>query len=218
MTVGMDELQEGVGICTPSHMLVLRTAPEARELGAMPDVISGGLNAVHHANRQGASDERIAAALPGLRIVRGRAVPGSEIVLFGPAIALDRFRGLEGIDRLFRRGMVEPESIQDAYCEAGELGTAFVRNRQAAKRSPGALRRAKARAERRGKAFPEEVPAKAPDPSILALHYGPTVVHLRTLQAQVPAGPLMIGTFGFSQASTPAALPILLDGVNPLGD
>ena len=217
MTVLAEELESGAGTCTPTHMLVLRTAAEARELGAVPDVIVGALNAVHYANRHGAPDDRIAVALPGLRLARGRAVPGAEVVSFGSAEALERLRDLEGIDRLLRRGAIDGTDIEEAWGDIGEPGTAFVRDRRAARRSPGAVRRARARAERRGKPFPEAPRTETPNPSILALHYGSTVVHLRTEAASVVADPIQIGTFGFSPASAPAALPILLDGADPHG-
>lgn len=212
-----EDLQSGAGACTPTHMLALRTAAVARELGAAPDVIAGALNAVHHANRHGDPDDRIAVALPGLRLARGRALPGAEVVSFGSAAALERLRDLEGVDRLLRRGMIDAVDIEEAWGDPGEPGTAFVRDRRAARRSPGAVRRARARAERRGKPFSEAARTEAPDPSILALHYGSTVVHLRTETASIGAGPIQIGTFGFSPASAPAALPILLDGADPLG-
>ena len=217
MTVLAENPQSGAGACTPTHTLVLRTAVAARELGAAPDVIIGALNAVHHANRHSAPDDRIAVALPGLRLARGRAVPGAEMVSFGSAVALERLRSLEGVDRLLRRGMIDAAGIEEAWGDPGEPGTAFVRDRRVARCSPGAVRRARARAERRGKPFPEAARIEAPDPSILALHYGSTVVHLRTEMASVGAGPIQIGTFGFSLASAPGALPILLDGADPLG-
>lgn len=200
----------------PTHMLVLRTAVPALELGAAPDVIMGALNAVHHVNRHGGPDDRIAVALPGLRRARGRHLPGVELVAFGTKAALDRLWKIEGVDRLRRRGMIAAAEIEEAWGDPGEPGTAFVRDRQAARRSPGAVRRARERAERRGVPFPEEVRHEAPGG--LALHYGDAVVHVRAIAATVRAEPIRIGTYGFSPMSEPAALPITLDGADILGD
>jgi len=179
------------------------------DLGALADVVCAALNAVHHANRRGPPDDRIAVALPQLHVCRGRARPGSEIVLFGAQSALDRCIALEGIQRLSRRGMVRDLDIMEAFSPPNARGTAYVRDRQADRRSPGALRRARARAERRGVARPDAVAAQPPSPALLALYFGSAVVHVRAVELEMTAEPLMIGTYGFSAMGSPAVLPIL---------
>lgn len=216
MTTFSTQLQTGAGLCTPTHMLVLRTAAPALELGAAPDVIMGVLNAVHHVNRHGGPDDRIAIALPGLRRGRGRHLPGVEVIVFGSLAALDRLRKTEGVDRLRRRGMMTLTELAEAVGDPRAPGTAFVRDRRAGRRSPGAVRRARARAERRGLPFPEQVRHEMP--AGLALHYGNVVVHVRAVAGQVSADPVWIGTYGFSPVSAPAVLPITLCNADIRGE
>jgi hypothetical protein len=207
----MTTLETGTGICFPSHQLSIRPVPAVIELGALPDLIHTTLNAVHHANRHGAADDRIAVALPDMHVQRGVARPGSEVVLFGTQAVLDRCLALQGIQLLARRGMVRDLEIVDVFGQTGERGTAYIRDRQAARRSPGAVRRAQARAERRGVQFSNEIETKPASQAILALHFGSAVVHIREIEAEVAEGPLPIGTYGFSSIGAPAVLPILPD-------
>jgi hypothetical protein len=207
----MTTLQTGIGLCHPTHQLSIRPVPAVIELGALPDFIHTALNAAHHANRHGALDDRIAVALPGMHVQRGVARPGSEVVLFGSQVALDRYLALEGIERLARRGMVRDLDIVEAFGQAGGRGTAYIRSRQAARRSPGAVRRARARAERRGIAMPEAIETRPVSQAVLALHFGSAVVHVCEIEAEILDGPLSIGTYGFSLVGAPAVLPILPD-------
>lgn len=206
----MIPLSTGAGRCIPTHQLSIRPVSAVIELGALADVIHTALNAAHHTNRQGAPDDRIAVALPGLHVRRG-AQPGQEVVLFGSAAALSGFVGLDGVQTLFRRRMVKPLVVTEAYPVSGEFGTAFVRDRQVARRSPGAMRRARERAARRGIQMPSDIETRRPDPALLALHFGSAVVHVRALTAVLSDQPLLVSTYGFSSPETPAVLPILPD-------
>lgn len=207
----MTTLETGAGLCHPTHQLSIRPTRAVIELGALADVIHTALNAVHHANRHGAPDDRIAVALPGMHVRRGVARPGSEVVLFGSQASLDLYLTLEGMQRLLRRGMVHGLEIMDAFGQPSERGTAYIRDRQAARRSPGAVRRARARAERRGVKTSDVIETRQASPAILALHYGSAVVHVREIEAEIPEGPLSIGTYGFSSPNVPGVLPILPD-------
>lgn len=207
----MTTLETGTGFCFPTHQLSIRPVSAVIELGALPDIIHTALNAVHHANRHGAPNDRIAVALPDMHVQRGVARSGSEIVLFGSQAALDRYLALEGVQRLARRAMLTDPEVLESMGQPGERGTAYIRDRQAARRSPGAVRRARGRAERRGVQFSDEIETKSASHAILALHFGSAVVHVREIEAEVPDGPLSIGTYGFSSISAPAVLPILPD-------
>lgn len=207
----MSTLNIGPGLCQPTHQLSVRPVQAVIELGALADVIHSALNVVHHANRHGAQDDRIAVALPGLHVRRGIARPGSEVVLFGSQSVLDRCRSLEGLQRLARRGMVRDLDVMEVFGQPDEPGTAYVRDRQVARRSPGAVRRAQARAKRRGIQMPDVMASQPAIQSILALNYGSAVVHVRAVELKTSTGPLSIGTYGFSAAGTPAVLPILPD-------
>lgn len=204
----MDELEAGAGLCSATFVLSVRPTRAVVELGALGDVIHAVLNAAHHTNRHGPSDDRIAVALPEMHVLRGRARPGQEVVLFGTEAAFARFAALDGIETLRRRGMIAPLEVFPVGASPGESGTAFVRDRAAARRSPGALRRAAARAVRRGGAPREFSDVQEADRSVLALHYGPAVVHVRALEARVAAEPLVVNTYGFSSVQCPAVLPI----------
>ncbi|MGE0290394.1 MAG: hypothetical protein AB7I42_29355 [Bradyrhizobium sp.] len=207
----MTTLETGAGLCCPTHQLSIRPVPAVIKLGALPDLIHTALNAAHHVNRQGAPNDRVAVALPGMHLHRGVARPGTEVVLFGSQAALERYLLLDGIRRLASRGMLRDFEVVESMCQPGERGTAYVRDRQAAKRSPGAVRRARARAERRGISMPDTIETRQVTRAILALHFGSAVVHVREIEAEITNGPLSIGTYGFSSISAPAVLPILSD-------
>lgn len=207
----MDLLQSGMGLCRPEAQLSIRATRPVVELGAVADVVHGVLNAVHHANRHDTKGNRIAVALPGLHVHRGRSSPGHEVVLFGSEAALRGLIELDGMRKLVRRAMIARLEIDEAWLEPGGVGTAFVRDRATARRTPGALRRARERALRRGISMPEHTPSAPPDPTILALNYGTAVVHVRALEGVVTEAPLPIGTYGFAPSSRPAFLPVRLD-------
>lgn len=203
----------GPGLCQPTHQLAIRPMQAVIELGAVADVLHTALNAAHHANRHGKPDDRIAVALPGLHVRRGVAQPGHEVVLFGSQAALDACLKLDGVQTLVRRAMIKPLEAAEAFCNPGEQGTAYVRDRQAARRSPGAIRRAQERAARRGLQMPQDIETRQADPALLALHFGSAVVHLREIEAETSSEPLLVGTYGFSSPMAPAVLPILPDRV-----
>lgn len=206
----MTALQEGAGLCRPEAMVSIRPVRAVVELGAVADVMRAALNAVHHANRHGEPDDRLAVALPGLHGRRGRMCPGLEVVVFGSPAALGRLLDLEGIHRLTRRGMVETVETVEVEPMAGDPGTAFLRDRTAARPGPSAAKRLARRAAERGETRPEWI-AGQPDPTALALHYGSTVVHVRVVETVVADTPLIVGTYGFSARARPAVLPIRLD-------
>lgn len=201
----------GPGRCQPTHQLAIRPMQAVIELGAVADVLHAALNAAHHANRHGEPDDRIAVALPGLHVRRGVARPGHEVVLFGSKAVLDVYLKLDGIQTLVRRAMIKPLEVAEAFYNPGEPGTAYVRDRQAARRSPGAIRRARERAARRGIQMSQDIETCRADPALQALHFGSAVVHVREIEAEVSSEPLLVSTYGFSSPTAPAALPILPD-------
>jgi hypothetical protein len=205
----MTNLNTGTGRCRPTHQLSIRPVQAVIELGALADVIHTALNAVHHANRHDDPDSRIAVALPDMHVHRGIARPGHEVVLFGSDAALAAYLELDGAKRLVRRGMVKNLEVNESIGNPGERGTAYVRDRQAAKRSPGAIRRARARAARRGIELPDEIETRRPDPRRLALHFGSAVVHVCEIETKIGDQPLIVGTYGFSLTGAPAVLPIV---------
>ena len=205
----MTKLNTGAGRCQPTHQLSVRPVQAVIELGALADVIHTALNAAHHANRHGDPDNKIAVALPDMHIHRGLARPGREVVLFGSNAALEAYIELDGVSRLVRRGMVKGLEVNEAYSDPGGRGTAYLRDRQAAKRSPGAVRRARERAARRGVKLPDELETRRPDPALLPLRYGSAVVHVREIEASIGDQPLLVSTYGLSSATAPAVLPIV---------
>lgn len=207
----MSGLSAGAGLCPVSAQLSLRATKAVVELGALADVVQVTLNAVHHANRHGCDDDRIAVAFPGLHLHRRTARSGQEIVLFGSEQALQRYIAIEGVQSLVRRGMVAELDIAAASLEAGTPGTAYLRDRAAERRSPGAVRRALARAARRGKPMFQDIEVRETDLRLLALRYGDVVIHIREQAAQMTGAPLLVGTYGFSSSTAPAVLPILPD-------
>lgn len=207
----MCEPVSGKGRCRAEAQLSIRASCAAVELGALSDVIHAVLNAAHHANRHGDPDDMLAVALPDLHLHRSLARPGREVVLFGSEASLRRFLDLDGVRLLVRRGMVAPLDLIEAWPEAGTLGTAYMRDRSVARRSKGALRRARARAERRGVDVSHSIEVRPPDPAILALHYGSAVIHVREKEAFATEAALLVSTYGFSSPEAPAVLPIRSD-------
>lgn len=207
----MTPLNAGRGLCQPTHQLSIRPVQAVLELGAVRDVIHTALNAAHHANRHGDPGQWIAVGLPGLHVRRGAAHPGHKVVLFGSEAALNAYQKLEGVQTLMRRVMVRPLELTEAYASVGEIGTAYVRDRAAARLSPGAVRRAQERAARRGIVLSDKFRPRPPSATILALNFGSAVVHVRSIEAKIGTEPLYISTYGFSSPEAPAVLPIQAD-------
>lgn len=207
----MSDLSSGAGLCPATSQLSLRASKPAIELGAVVDVIHIALNTIHHANRHGRIDDRIAVALPGFHLQRGAACPGHEVVAFGSEEALLRLCALEGVQKLLRRGMIAEPDLAEVFRVSQLPGTAWLRDRREERRSPGAVRRALARAARRGKPMFQDVETRETDAGLLSLRYGDAKVNVRVVEGDVTDAPLMVGTYGFSSGLTPAVLPIRLD-------
>jgi len=203
-----DHLNVGKGRCHGTAQLLLKPIKAVIELGAAPDFMQKVLNAVHHANRQGAPDDFIAVALPTIRNRRDAIIQGTEVELFGSPASLSAFMCLEGVLSLKNRGMVEYLEVMEVFAGSGDLGAAYVRDRACEKHTAGWIRRSKARAERRGTALGKPVKLRADDTSVLMLTYGETVLHVREVLAAMSDAPLMVSTYGFSYAGEPAVLPV----------
>jgi hypothetical protein len=203
-----DHLNVGKGRCHGTAQLLLKPVKAVIELGAAPDFMQKVLNAVHHANRQGAPDDFIAVALPTIRKGRYALIQGTEVELFGSPASLSAFMGLEGVLSLKHRGMVECLEVMEVLAGLGDLGAAYVRDRACEKHTAGWIRRSKARAERRGKTLGKSIKLRADDTSALMLTYGETVVHVREVLDVMSDTPLMVSTYGFSYAGDPAVLPV----------
>lgn len=213
-----DRLNVGKGRCHGTAQLLLKPVKAVIELGAAPDFMQKVLNAVHHANRQGAPDDFIAVALPTIRKGRDALIQGTEVELFGSPASLLAFMGLEGVISLKNRGMVDNLEVTEVFSEPGEPGAAYVRDRACEKHTAGWIRRSKARAERRGKALGKPVKTRADDTSALMLTYGETVLHVREVVAAISDAPLMVNTYGFSYAGEPAVLPVVPENSAGLSD
>ena len=204
-------LNEGQGRCQGTARLVIKPVQAVIELGAGPDFLSRTLNAIHHANRHGPARDFIAVALPQMRMGRNRMLPGHEIEVIGSKTSLTTLLGLEGIVSLKRRGMLADTEIEKLAVEPGMPGVAYIRDRTSEKHTLGWIRRSQARAARRGQPVGKPIKAKGNDSSVLALHYGRVILHVRAQTGNVSDIPLMVGTYGFSRASTPAVLPVIAD-------
>lgn len=202
------ELNNGKGRCQCTARLLIEPVQAVIELGAGQDVMAKALNAVHHANRHGSVDDFIAVALPGMKMGRNCMQPGPEIELFGSDASLTSLLALEGPASLVRRGMIGTPEIEEAFMDPGMPGAAYVRDRSCEKRTPGWIRRSKARAARRGKPVGRAVSVRGNDLSALALHYGDAVVHVRQVRADISDAPVYVSTYGFSGNDAPGVLPV----------
>jgi hypothetical protein len=120
---------------------------------------------------------------------------------------------MEGTRTLKRRGMLLEQEIEETFIEVGMVGAAYVRDRNCEKRTPGWIRRSKARAERRSKPLGKNVIVRSNDLSALAVKYGKIVLHIREQVGKVTSGPLIVSTYGFSSPANPAILPVMPESV-----
>lgn len=204
----MSVLNEGIGRCQGTARLLVRPVRAAIELGAAGDVLEATLRAVHHANRHGSREDFIAVALPTLRMGWETMLPGNELELIGSEASLKALLALEGIITLKRRGMLEETAIDGVFGEPGMIGAAYIRDRACEKHTPGWIRRNQARAERRGKPLGKPVAPRSHGRQALVLHHGAAVLHVREQVGAFTDAPLMVSTYGFSNSSAPAILPV----------
>lgn len=207
----MTGLNVGQGQCQGTARLLIRPVRAVIELGAVGDVFSAALRAVHHANRHYKPDDFIAVAFPTMRMGRDVMQPGHELELIGSEASLSGFLALEGAEKLRHRGMIDTPEIGEIYFDPGMIGAAYIRDRKAGKHKAGWIRRTKARAERRGKPLGNETTVKSFDSKILTLRQGEVVLHVREVVANYIDAPLMVSTYGLSSASCPAVLPVSPD-------
>lgn len=207
-------LNSGKGRCEGSARLLIKPVRAVIELGALQDVLSATLNCVHHSNRTGDAEDFIAVALPQMHKGRDVMRLGHEIELIGSEASLFRLDGMDGIATLRRRGMIESIEIGETSVDPGANGAAYVRDRAGEKYTAGWLHRTAARAERRGKPVGKRLKrVREHDGNALALFYGNAVLHVREVVATVSEGPLLVSTYGFSNPTSPAILPVLPDSV-----
>jgi len=212
-------LNVGKGRCQGSARLLIKPVRAVIELGALQDVVLAALNCVHHANRTGPVDDFIAVALPQMHKGRDVMRLGHEIELIGSGTSLARLEGIDGLATLRRRGMIEAIDIGETWLNPGATGSAYVRDRNGVKYSPGWIRRTAARAERRGKPIGKcRKPKRNHDDRGLALFFGDAVLHIREVVAPVTDADLVVSTYGFSSPVAPAVLPVMPDSVRLASD
>jgi hypothetical protein len=205
-------LNTGPGRCDGSARLLIKPVRAVIELGALQDVLSATLNCVHHANRTGDTDDFIAVALPQMQKGRNTLRLGHEIELIGSEASLSRFNNMDGMLTLRRRRMIEAIEIGETWINAGATGAAYVRDRACEKYTAGWFRRTDARAARRGKPVGKRLmPVREHGGNTLTLFYGNATIHVREVVATVSEKPLFVSTYGFSNLSSPAILPVLPD-------
>lgn len=207
-----DTPNQGKGRCIGSARLLIKPVRAVIELGALQDVLTATLNCVHHANRTGDVADFIAVALPQMHKGRDVMLLGHEIELIGSDASLSRLNAMSGITTLRTRGMIEMIEIDQTWLDEGAIGAAYVRDRSCEKYTHGWLRRTASRSERRGKPVGKRrKPAHGPDAGVLALFYGDAVVHVREVVSTVSCNDLFVTTYGFSNAESPAVLPVFPD-------
>jgi hypothetical protein len=189
--------------------LLIQPVRAVIDLGAANDMLNAAFRAVHHANRHGAPDDFIAAALPLMRKGRERVLPGHDLELIGSPNSLRGLLNLEGMVILKRRGMLENIEISEVYHEPGMTGAAYIRVRSSQQGTAGWIRRSLARAERRGVPVGNPMRRVQPDETgLLVLRHGDAVLHIREKVAPYTGEKLMVSTYGFSAETAPAILPI----------
>lgn len=204
-----ERLNVGPGLCKATAQLTIMPVRAVVELGAAPDVLAQALAAVHHVNRRGDAGDFIAVALPTRRPGRVRDLPGEEIELIGSEACLGTLLGTEGFATLLRRGMLRSPEILEVERETGETGAAYIRDRRGEKWTAGGIERMRRRAERRGVELHKITRKPVSLAGSLTIFLGTTPLHVREIVAPQSDAPLMVSTYGFSAAETPAILPVL---------
>lgn len=208
----MSQLLNNVkGRCQGTACLVVKPIKAVVELGAGTDVLNPALNAAHQVNRHGSTEDFIAVSLPEMHKGRSGIASGFVVELYGSEQSLAAFLTLELSKSLVRRGMVEPLVIEEAYFDEGMEGTAFIRDRLFEKTTSGWIKRAKARAERRGKPWVDRKTICPRNSTVLPLHYGSKLVHVKQQAGYITAKPLLVSTYGFSSSvdDGAAVLPVV---------
>lgn len=209
----------GTGRCQATSRLTIKPIRAVIELGAAPDVLTKTLAAVHYVNRQGAPEDFIAVALPTRRSGRVVDLPGQEIELIGSETCLNTLLATDGhFASLLRRGMLRPPEILEVERAPGEFGAAYVRDRRGEKWTAGGIERMRRRAERRGVKLRTITRKPVSLAERLTIFVGTTPIHVREIVAPESDEPLMVSTYGFSAAETPAILPVRPDSAQVLDD
>lgn len=204
-----ERLNAGPGLCRATARMTVMPARAVIELGAAPDVLTKALAAVHHVNRRGDPEDFIAVALPTHRPGRVCELLGEEIELIGSKACLRALLSTEGFRTLLRRTMLRPPEIFEVERETGETGAAYVRDRRGEKYTAGGIARMQRRAERRGVELHKITRKPVVLSGGLTIVLGTTPLRIREIVAPQSEASLMVSTFGFSTAETPAILPVL---------
>lgn len=210
-----DACSSGLGVCTPSHVLVIRPAAATLELGAYPDLLNGVFGAVHRVNRRMASDARVAICLPDAKNGKGMMSIGERIVLMGSDALLRSVLEDDDLSRLRARGMfagrVREHDVSDV-----ETGSVLSRSRQIEKHLlDGAAARRARRAVRRAEhiLLSAGTHQKAPKPGIPSRTSGFVIlkpglrIDLISGRSAWEGREILVTTYGLSPMSRPAVLP-----------
>ena len=208
----MDKLlNTGKGRCHGTARLLIQPMQSVIALGSGYDLILNVLNAVHHANRYGSTDDFIAVTFPAMKMGRNRMMSGFDIEMIGSNTSLSGLIALDDLQSLMQRDMILSLDITEIVIKSGMTGAAYIRDRACEKSTEGRLRRDKARAERRGKVWTKrDHPAHPDDLTTLCLRYGKVVVNVRQIIGKTSDNPLVVSTYGFSNPSADsiAVLPV----------
>jgi hypothetical protein len=205
----MENLSSGTGICPATHSLIVAASQEVVEMNAVHDFLLAGLKAVHDLNRHASVEDYIAAALPCMKHGPLGMETGDELEILGSEAALERFMTHYRMQPLVKRGWVGEMAVNEVFA-AGDMGVAYVRDQSVIKRSPGCIRRAQARAERRGNVLVlRDRPAVSPKETHVSFSFDPKQLFIKEVVGALTDAPIKVSTYGFSGLSTPSYLPVI---------
>lgn len=219
-------LNSGKGMCKGTAFLSILPSKAALEMDAAFDVVMGTLQAVHHINRHASLDDFIAVSLPFIHdhhtFGPGKQHPSSKlgVELLASETALETLTSCEGMISLKKRGGIAALHIASPMIDVGDVGVAFVRERARAKHlSPSEKRRSEKRVEKQKKWFEANKaeaaairyhPSKTKhNDSLLALHYGTSIITIKCVEGVVRPGPFEVTTYGYSSPVNPSFLPVI---------
>lgn len=209
-------LNSGLGICTPSHRLVITPTRATAELGAFPDLLQEVFAATHRVNRHSASAGYAAICLPQAGAGRGLQALGEEIALLGKEQLLQAILSDEKLLRLRRRGMFTGQ-VENHDFKSITAGHVLLRSRQIEDRVVGGqrLNRQARRDARRaahitatsGQFAANQKPQKPERlTGFVTLKEGPRIDFIAR-RAEYTGLPIMVSSYGLSRLNTLSVLP-----------
>ncbi|WP_411839798.1 type I-F CRISPR-associated endoribonuclease Cas6/Csy4 [Paracoccus sp. ME4] len=210
------ELAGGLGVCTPSHRLIINASSATTELGAFPDLHREVFAALHRVNRHSGASGYVAICMPDAAEGRGIEAMGNRFVLFGTEELLQAVLDDRNLAALSRRGMFRGR-IREQDTDPAGSGMVLMRTQArvkhipdsglAARRARRDARRAAHIAETKGRFGPSDKPAKPPRITGYVMLRPGLRIDLISESRPWTGETILVNSYGLSTMTAPAVLP-----------